>query len=80
MMEAFLASLLAFPPQCGGEPQRRYTIEYVQPGHCGGGSMACTVFRGGSCRIMVVPDAPYFDAHIKHEKAHCACPWWDDGH
>lgn len=29
------------------------------------------------CFIRVSPTAPYLDAHIRHEKAHCNCPSWN---
>lgn len=85
-LEAFAAALLGssawwLPPpplQCDRAPTRLYTIEYVAPGQCGGGSLACMQFRrDGSCRIMLVP-SPYEDDHLRHEKAHCNCPSWID--
>jgi hypothetical protein len=71
------------PPQCDYVPLRLYTIEYVSPEHCGGGSLACMQFvhdrrgRRISCRIMVVR-GPYELDHIRHERAHCNCPNWVD--
>lgn len=81
MLEAFLLAwwLPPPPPQCDREPVRLYTIERVAPFTCGDdGSLGCMTFRkDGSCRIMVVP-GPYMLDHIRHEKAHCACPTWSD--